>query len=269
MALTKAMECRSIVEVLGTVAFINDHMTEYSTDSPYGFHDPNTIYVSNGDVGTITSTGTLWSSIPDTYSSDSYPYVIARLKSPVGLANFGVKTTSGSIFLHGSTQPSSFVTAYFTVPAGYNYSSLCIIGNNSEFDYVAIGSVPPVTLTPHKITVNRGLSDEESTAELVTSTMDVGDIDLKCSHIKIWLSKDTVTAFNKVFTGRIYRVKKPMVRQEPRDVIIEAIGYVKYLSQRVVRHGQYYEGLTHSVVKEILSTLRDEGLITTLSLIHI
>ena len=266
MALSPAMECRSLVEVLGTIAYINDNMNLYnSIDVPYGFVDNTGEYSSDGDVGSISSDSlvTVWATIPGTYTSDSYPYIIARGKAESGSFRFGVKDTGANEFWSSYISDNTFVTTSFTVPPGYTYASLALEGNSFSVDYIAIGSVPPITLTPHKIIVNRNISDEESTAELHTSTADVGNLDLLSSHIRIWLSKDTITSYNKVFSGKILRISKPLIGQKPRDVIIEATGYGQYLSYRTIRQGKHYEGLLHNIIRDLLSNIRDEGLLTT------
>jgi len=275
-----SLEARASVECFQSVGYMNDGLHPYnSSTSPYGFVLDGAMYSTDKDVGSLITTypsyTTIWANLvlnDNTLSVSDYPYVIVRGKQISDSANwkFGVKYTDNSETfspLYSNTTWDRYVLAPDTLKSYQSIALAC--QGTAYFDYVCISSTIPMTLHPLSMTVDRLLTEEISSAEITLDYEDVKDVSFLGSHLKIWLAKETIVTtedYHKVFTGKVEKVSKTIQGHTPRDLVIEATGYGKYLQKKMLGHLKVYDGRIHDIVRGMVSDLVEDGLITSNSI---
>jgi len=256
---------------------MNDGMRPYDPSNvPYGWTvDFGGSWNSNGDIGSVSAVGYsrfLAEGIINgkTLSTDSYPYLVSRGRAIHGGSwAVGIIDTTDSEYLFGYYSNTIWDTKSISLPSGKSIKQFVVRSwGTIQVDYLAVSSLPVSFLKPLYMEVNRNITEEFDTARLELDYQDVKSIEdnLGGSHIKIWLAKDTLitdNSFKKVFTGQVEKIRKVVEGHTPRKLEVEAFGYGKYLSQRIIRQGKVFEGPIDQIARGIVDDLVDEGLITT------
>jgi len=268
MAYEGAMEVRSLVEVFRGVAYNNDGMRPYVADTvPYGWKNltSGANWSSNGDIGSVSftapSTFSAVATITSTFSTDVYSYLVARGRGVNGGSwAIGFKDLADNIYWSPWYGNSTFETKVYSLPSGHSISEYYLRGTGTfQIDYVALSSLSPLTITPINMTINRNITGELSEAELELDYEKVKDIDFLASELKIWLSKDTVATFHKVFTGIVDKVSKEIRGHTPRTVVLNASDYGQYLQRRKMKRGRIFEGYLDETISKIVADLVEDG----------
>jgi len=264
---------QSSVEVYESVYYEDDGMRTYDvTKAPLGWHIIAGDYGSDGELGTIICSNSVGVGTFNGYVDKSisflvsnYRYVIVRCSS-LPADTFKVEARyDGTTRVQATITTAGLATLDMSgwgddsIDAIRLYALSSLENTVATFDYIVVTNTIMSNIFPTGLEVNRRVTEGFDDARI---TYDYEyTFPLLGSHMKIWISKDTISNYIKEFAGKTKLNREILDGKVPKWHETECDGYGKYLYERKYT-GEIIDEVDN-VINTITTVMRDEGLITT------